>query len=100
MEEIKSHKYHINIGSFKINTISLLKQSNLNISLKKLNIPKSKLNLLIKSKNIKNSFNIFFSPIKINSENKENKKKLNPLLIKNKIVKKHNLLQKIDFNFN
>jgi len=100
MEEIKSHKYHINIGSFKINTISLLKQSNLNISLKKLNIPKSKLNLLIKSKNIKNSFNIFFSPIKINSENKENKKKLNPLLIKNKIVKKHNLLQKIDFNLN
>jgi hypothetical protein len=100
MAEIKSHKYHINIEPFKINTISLLKQSNLNISLKKLNIPKSKLNLLIKSKNIKNSSNIFFSPIRINSENKENKKKLNPFLIKNKIVKKHNLLQKIDFNLN
>ena len=103
MAEIKTHKYHINIGSFKINSISLLKQSNLNISLKKLNIPKSKLNILLKRKKIKNSFNIFFSPIKINSENKENKenkKKLNPLLLKNKIAKKHNLLQKIDFNLN
>lgn len=98
MAEIKRHKYHINIGPFKINSISLLKQSNLNMSLKKLNIPKSKLNILVKNKNIKNSFNIFFTPIKINLDNKENKKKLNPLLIKNKIVKKHNLLQKLDFN--
>ena len=100
MAEIKSLKYHNNIGSFRINSISLLKQTNLNISLKKLNIPKSNLNLLIKNKNKKNSFNIFFSPININSENKESKKKLNPLLIKNKIVRKHNLLQKIDFNLN
>ena len=85
------------IGSFKLNHISLLNQSNLNTSFEKLNIPKSKL-----MNNITMPYNIFFNPIQninSNSKNKENNK-INPLTEKNKIIRKHNILQKIDFNIN
>ena len=97
MSEIKKRRKYINIGSFKLNRISLLNQSNLNASFEKLNIPKSKL-----MNNTTMPFNIFFNPIQninSNSKNKENNK-INPLTEKNKIIRKHNILQKIDFNIN
>ena len=97
MSEIKKRRYYMKIGSFKLNHISLLNQSNLNTSFEKLNIPKSKL-----MNNITMPYNIFFNPIQninSNSKNKENNK-INPLTEKNKIIRKHNILQKIDFNIN
>ena len=109
MTEIRRRKNHININTLKISKISLLKQSNLNKPLKRLFLPKSKINKIrqISSvNNIKKSvkpFNIYFSPIdnhNINTNKKENNNKPNPLTEKNRIIKKHNILQKIDFNIN
>jgi len=97
MSEIKKRRHYINIGSFKLNRISLLNQSDLNDSFEKLNIPKSKLVM----NNTTMPFNIFFNPIRImhsNSKNREINNKINPLTEKNKIIRKHNILQKIDFN--
>jgi hypothetical protein len=97
MSEIKKRRHYINIASFKLNRISLLNQSNLNNSFEKLNIPKSKL----VTNNTSMPFNIFFIPVRninSNSKNRENNNKINPLTEKNKIIRKHNMLQKIDFN--
>ena len=92
--------------SFKINHISLLKNSDFNYSLKKLNIPKSKLIAIKELHNNKNKekpFDIFFNPIQninITPIIKENKNKVNPLAEKSKIIRKHNMLRRIDFNIN
>ena len=54
-------------------------------------------------KKIKKPYEILFTPPqKINTDLKviDNSYKLNPLKKKNKIIKKHNILQKIDFNIN
>ena len=99
MSEIKKRRDYISIGSFKLNRISLLNQSNLNTSFEKLNIPKSKLVI----NNTTMPFNIFFNPVRnidSISKNRENNNKINPLTEKNKIIRKHNILQKIDFNIN
>ena len=99
MSEIRKRRHYINIGSFKLNRISLLNQSNLNNSFEKLNIPKSKIVI----NNATMPFNIFFNPVRnlgSNSKNRENYNKINPLTEKNKIIRKHNILQKIDFNIN
>ena len=97
----------MSFNPFKLNRISLLKQSGFNILLKKVLVPKKKLdiykNLLINNKNIEKKFNFHFIPIQIINENekiKGNHSKTNPLSEKNKIIKRHNILQKIDFNTN
>ena len=92
--------------SIKINHISLLKNSDFNYSLQKLNIPKSKLIAIKELHNNKNKekpFDIFFNPIQninITPIIKENKNKVNPLAEKSKIIRKHNMLRRIDFNIN
>ena len=99
MSEIRKRRHYISIGSFKLNHISLLNQSDLNTSFEKLNIPKSKLVM----NNTTMPFNIFFNPVRnidSNSKNRENNNKINPLTEKNKIIRKHNILQKMDFNVN
>lgn len=97
----------MNLGSFKINRISLLNQSGFNNSLKKVLIPKSKLSILKEisvNKNSEKPFDIYFTPMdNINANikiKKDNNYKTNPLSEKNKIIRKHNILQKIDFNTN
>lgn len=97
----------MNLGSFKINRISLLNQSGFNISLKKVLIPKSKLSILKEisvNKNSEKPFDIYFTPMNNINANikikKDNNYKTNPLSEKNKIIRKHNILQKIDFNTN
>lgn len=95
------------LSKLKINRISLLNQSNLNAPLKKLYIAKSKLRSMIKeinnNKNDEKIFNVFFNPIRnprLNIKIKDNKSKLSPLSEKRKIIRKHNILQNIDFNMN
>ena len=78
MSQPKARTY-INIASFKLNRISLLNQSQFNPSLNNMFVNK------IINKNIFQSENI---------------EKINPLANKNKIIKKHNILKKIDFNAN
>ena len=97
----------MSFNPFKINRISLLKQSGFNVLLKKVLVPKKKLDiyksLLINNKNKEKKFDFHFIPIQITNENakiKGNHSKINPLSEKNKIIRKHNILQKIDFNIN
>ena len=106
MSQTKKRNFYINIGSFKLNRISLLKQSGFNILLKKLYIPQRKLDIfkesLINNKGEK-PFDIYFTPIQninTNIKLKGNNYKTNPLSEKNKIIKRHNILKKIDFNTN
>jgi len=96
-----------NLSKLKINRISLLNQSNLNVPLKQLYIAKSKLRNMIKeiinNKSEEKQFNVFFNPIRnptMNINYRENSNKLSPLSEKRKIVRKHNILQNIDFNIN
>ena len=77
MSQTKARTY-INIASFKLNRISLLNQSKFNPSLN--------------DANNKNS--------NISIHQNENIGKINPLTKKDKIIKKHNILKKIDFNLN
>ena len=107
MTEIKRRKNDKSINILKINKISLLKQSNFNMPLKKLFLPKTKINKIRQMSyvnNIKKSsqpLDLYFGPIdnhNINTNKKENNTKPNPLTEKNRIIKKHNILQKIDFN--
>ena len=104
MSEKSDRKKYINISSIKINKISLLNQSNFNTTFKKLFIPKSKINEISgNNKILDKPYEIFFSPIQnlfLNTKVKENNNKSNPLTEKNKIIKKHNILKKIDFNIN
>lgn len=67
---------YINIASFKLNKISLLKQSKFNPSLN----------------------NMFRKNSNINILPKERIKRINPLAKKDKIIKRHNILQQIDFH--
>ena len=76
MSESKVRSY-INIASFKLNRISLLNQSQFNPLLCSIYKINNKMNLLQQERN-----------------------KINPLTRKNKIIKKHNILKKIDFNIN
>ena len=76
MSESKVRSY-INIASFKLNRISLLNQSQFNPLLYSIYKINNKMNLLQQERN-----------------------KINPLTRKNKIIKKHNILKKIDFNIN
>ena len=76
MSESKVRSY-INIASFKLNRISLLNQSQFNPLLYNIYKINNKMNLLQQERN-----------------------KINPLTRKNKIIKKHNILKKIDFNIN
>jgi len=104
MSEMKANTNRIifNLSKLKINRISLLNQSNLNAPLKQLYIAKSKIRNMIKeinnNKSGENQINVFFNPIKNKSMNINNK--LSPLSEKRKIVRKHNILQNIDFNMN
>jgi hypothetical protein len=110
MSETKTNtnRKFFNLSKLKINRISLLNQSNLNAPLKQLYIAKSKLRNIIKeinnnNKMDENQFNVFFNPIRNPSMNiniRENSNKLSPLSEKRKIVRKHNILQNIDFNMN
>ena len=102
---MSENKNNINF-SFKINHISLLNKSDFNYSLQKINLPKSK---LIGIKELYNNINkekpleIFLNPIQnlnIIPITKENKNKINPLAEKSKIIRKHNMLRRIDFNLN
>ena len=95
------------LSKLKINRISLLNQSNLNVPLKQLYISKSKIRNMIKeinnNKSDEKQFNVFFNPIRkpsLNINYRENSNKLSPLSEKRKIVRKHNILQNIDFNMN
>ena len=97
----------MNDGLFKVNNISLLRQSGFNFPLKKIQINNNNLDIftkiLINNKKVEKPFNIYFTPIqKINpnKKNKNNKDKPYPLSEKNKIIRKHNILKKIDFNVN
>ena len=97
----------MNDGLFKVNNISLLKQSGFKFPLKKIQINNNNLNIfteiLRNNKKIEKPFNIYFSPIqKINPNKKikRNNDKPYPLSEKTKIIKKHNILKKIDFNIN
>ena len=76
MSQSKVRSY-INIASFKLNRISLLNQSQFNPLLYSIYKINNKMNLLQQERN-----------------------KINPLTRKNKIIKKHNILKKIDFNIN
>ena len=76
MSQSKVRSY-INIASFKLNRISLLNQSQFNPLLYSIYKINNKRNLLQQERN-----------------------KINPLTRKNKIIKKHNILKKIDFNIN
>ena len=76
MSQSKIRSY-INIASFKLNRISLLNQSKFNP-------------LFYNIYKINNNMNLF----------QQEKKKVNPLTRKNKIIKKHNILKKIDFCIN
>ena len=105
MSEIKNNKNNMNF-SFKINHISLFKKSDFNFSLQKQNIPKSKL-IAIKelhnSKDKEKPFDIFLNQTKnlnIVPIIKENKNKINPLAEKTRIIRRHNMLRRIDFNIN
>ena len=92
--------------SFKTNHISLIKKSDFNYSLKKINIPKSKLidiKEVYNNKNKEKPLEIFLNPIQnlnIIPITKENKNKINPLAEKSKIIRRHNILRRIDFNLN
>ena len=97
----------MNLGSIKIHKISLLNQSGFKFSLKKVYVNQNKIDalkeLMMNRKNTQKPFDIYFTPVQnINSNNfnKENNFKQNRLAEKSKIVKKHNILQKIDFNAN
>ena len=105
MSEIKNNKNNMNF-SFKINHISLFKKSDFNYSLQKQNMPKPKL-IAIKelhnSKNKEKPFDIFLNPyqnLNIVPIIKENKNKINPLAEKSRIIRRHNMLRRIDFNIN
>ena len=76
MSQSKVRSY-INIASFKLNRISLLNQSQFNP-------------LLYSIYKINNNMNLL----------QQERNKINPLTRKNKIIKKHNILKKIDFNIN
>ena len=76
MSQSKVRSY-INIASFKLNRISLLNQSQFNPLLYSIYKINNEMNLLQQERN-----------------------KINPLTRKNKIIKKHNILKKIDFNIN
>ena len=102
---MSENKNNINF-SFKINHISLIKKSDFNYSLKKINIPKSKLidiKEVYNNKNKEKPLEIFLNPIQnlnIVPIIKENKNKINPLAEKSKIIRRHNILRRIDFNLN
>jgi len=104
MSEMKTNTNRkiFNLSKLKINRISLLNQSNLNAPLKQLYIAKSKIRNMIKeinnNKSEEKQINVFFNPIKNKSMNINNK--ISPLSEKRKIVRKHNILQNIDFNMN
>ena len=107
MSEKKKKLIKMNQASLKINRISLLNQSGFNFSLKKVIIPKSKLDFFkeisLKNKGKEKPFDIYFNPMQnmiLNSKINDNHYKWTPLLEKNKIIRKHNILQKIDFNPN
>ena len=108
MSKIKRKKLNINDGIFKVNNISLLKQSGFNFPLKKIQINNNNLDIfkeiLINSKKVEKPFNIFFTPIQKINPNKKIKNNVKPkpypLSEKNKIIRKHNILKKIDFNVN
>ena len=109
MSKINSDFFHTKVDPFKINRIPLLNQSGLNILIKKKYVPQRRIdvytNLLINNKNIKKPFEIHFAQIQstinnYNSKIKEKNHKVKPLTKKNKIIRKHNILQKIDFNIN
>jgi len=78
MSQNKSRTY-INIASFKLNRISLFNQSGFNP-------------FLHKEKKTKNYMSLF--------KQENNIQKINPLTKKNKIIKRHNILKKIDFYIN
>ena len=92
--------------SFKINHISLINKSDFNYSLQKINIPKSKLmdiKEIYNNNNKQKPLEIFLNPIQnlnIIPIIKENKNKINPLSEKSRIIRKHNMLRRIDFNLN
>ena len=104
MSEMKANTNRkiFNLSKLKINRISLLNQSNLNAPLKQLYIAKSKIRNMIKeinnNKSEEKQINVFFNPIKNKNMNINNK--ISPLSEKRKIVRKHNILQNIDFNMN
>lgn len=103
MSEIRKRKLHKEIGSFKLNRVSLINQSGFKFLLKKVIVNQNNLNtlkeIIINNKNIEKPFDIYFTPISnINPNIKKKENKSNPLLEKNKIIKKHNILKKIDFN--
>ena len=97
----------LNFGSLKINHISLLNQSGFNFSLKKVFINQKNLEklkeFLFNHKNSEKPVDVYLTSIQSinNSINiKENNFQSNPLTKKNKIIKKHNILKRIDFNTN
>ena len=107
MSQTKKRNLQINKGSLKINRISLLNQSDFQLSLQKMYIPQRNLDifkeLILNNKGTEKPFDIYFTPIQNINSNirfRGNIYKINPLTEKNKIIKKHNILKKIDFNIN
>ena len=103
MSEIRKRSLHKEIGSFKLNRISLINQSGFKFLLKKVIVNQNNLDtlkeIIINNKDIEKPFDIYFTPISnVNPNIKKKENKSNPLLEKNKIIKKHNILKKIDFN--
>ena len=105
MSEIKNRKNHMKIGSFKLNRISLINQSGFNFLLKKIYLNQKNLEelkeIMMNNKNKEKPFDIYFTPVQsINSNIKKKEIKSNPLLERNKIIKKHNILKNLNFNSN